>query len=57
MTELQVKEFTVIYGKKAGYISLEHISGKAQADFGDVEYYENGRLYNGKYLNISFLYL
>jgi transposase len=45
-----------IYGKKAGHLPLEHIPGEAQADFGDAEYYENGRLYSGKYLNLSFPY-
>lgn len=43
-----------IFGKKPGYLPLEHIPGEAQADFGDAEYYENGRLYSGKYLNLSF---
>lgn len=44
-----------IFGKrKVGTLPLEHIPGEAQADFGDAEYYENGRLYNGKYLNVSF---
>jgi transposase len=45
-----------IFGQRAGYLPLEHIPGEAQADFGDAEYYENGRLYNGKYLNLSFPY-
>lgn len=45
-----------IFGKKSGHLPLEHIPGEAQADFGDAEYYENGRLYSGKYLNLSFPY-
>jgi transposase len=45
-----------IFGKKIGHLPLEHIPGEAQADFGDAEYYENGRLYSGKYLNLSFPY-
>jgi transposase len=45
-----------IFGKKPGYLPLEHIPGEAQADFGDADYYENGRLYSGKYLNLSFPY-
>ena len=45
-----------IYGRKAGYLPLEHIPGEAQADFGEAEYYENGRLCSGKYLNLSFPY-
>jgi len=45
-----------IFGKKSGHLPLEHIPGEAQADFGDAEYYENSRLYSGKYLNLSFPY-
>jgi len=45
-----------IYGQRSGYLPLEHIPGEAQADFGDAEYHENGRLYSGKYLNLSFPY-
>lgn len=43
-----------IFGKKSGHLPLEHIAGEAQADFGDADYYENGKLYSGKYLNLSF---
>lgn len=45
-----------IFGQRAGHLPLEHIPGEAQGDFGDAEYYENGRLYSGKYLNLSFPY-
>jgi len=45
-----------IFGKEAGFLPLEHIPGEAQADFGAAEYYENGRLFDGKYLNLSFPY-
>ena len=45
-----------IYGKRAGYLPLEHIPGETQADFGDAQYYEGGQLYSGKYLNLSFPY-
>jgi len=45
-----------IYGKNTGSLPLEHIAGEAQADFGDADYYENGKLYSGKYLNLSFPY-
>jgi len=45
-----------IYGNKAGSLPLEHNPGEAQADFGDADYYENGKLYSGKYLNLSFPY-
>jgi len=43
-----------IYGKGRAYLPLEHIPGEAQADFGDCQFYEKGRLYDGKYLNLSF---
>jgi transposase len=43
-----------IFGKRAGYLPLEHIPGEAQGDFGDAQYYEDGQLYSGKYLNLSF---
>ena len=45
-----------IFGHRAGYLPLEHIPGEAQGDFGDAQYYENGQLYSGKYLNLSFPY-
>ena len=45
-----------IFGQKTGYLPLEHIPGEAQGDFGDAQYYENGQLYSGKYLNLSFPY-
>ncbi len=43
-----------IFSKTRGYLPLEHIPGEAQADFGDCQFYERGRLYDGKYLNLSF---
>jgi transposase len=45
-----------IFGKKAGHLPLEHVPGEAQVDFGAAEFYENGKLYSGKYLNVSFPY-
>jgi transposase len=45
-----------IFGKRTGYLPLEHIPGEAQVDFGDAEFYENGHHYPGKYLNLSFPY-
>lgn len=45
-----------IFSKKAGHLPLEHIPGEAQVDFGDAEFYENGKLHSGKYLNLSFPY-
>lgn len=45
-----------IFGKRNGHLPLEHSPGEAQCDFGDAEYYENGKLYSGKYLNISLPY-
>jgi transposase len=45
-----------IYGTQNGFLPLEHPAGEAQLDFGDAQFYENGHLYDGKYLNISFPY-
>jgi len=45
-----------IYGPRPGYLPLEHQPGEAQGDFGEAEFYENGRLYQGHYLNLSFPY-
>jgi transposase len=43
-----------IFGHPAGYLPLEHLPGEAQADFGEAQFYENGHLYSGRYLNLSF---
>ncbi len=43
-----------VFGEQKGFLPLEHIPGEAQADFGDADLYENGRLYNGKSFNLSF---
>lgn len=43
-----------IYTRQVGYLPLVHIPGEAQVDFGDAEYYEKGKRYDGKYLNLSF---
>ena len=43
-----------IYGNKQAYLPLEHIPGEAQVDFGDADFYENGELHSGKYINLSF---
>ncbi len=45
---------TEIFSGEQGYLPLEHKAGESQCDFGDAEYYENGKLYAGKYLNLSF---
>ena len=45
-----------IFGEKKSFLPLEHIPGEAQVDFGDADFYENGKLYTGKYLNLSFPY-
>lgn len=43
-----------IFGKTTASLPLVHIAGEAQVDFGDAEFYENGTLHGGKYLNVSF---
>ena len=45
-----------IYHPPDGYLPLEHPPGEAQGDFGDAAFYENGQLYHGKYLDVSFPY-
>ncbi len=45
-----------IYAKSDGYLPLEHKPGEAQVDFGEADFYLNGRLYNGYYINLSFPY-
>ncbi len=42
--------------KDAGKAPLVHFPGEAQCDFGSASFYENGRLYEGKYLVLSFPY-
>lgn len=39
-----------------GYLPLEHPPGEAQVDFGEAQFIENGILYDGYYLNMSFPY-
>ena len=39
-----------------GYIPLKHVPGESQADFGSADFRENGTLYSGKYLIVSFPY-
>lgn len=44
-----------IFGKeKDGYLPLEHIPGEAQVDFGEADFYLNGKLHTGHHLNLSF---
>jgi transposase len=45
-----------IFRQPSGHLPLEHIPGEAQADFGEAEFYEDGQIYSGKYLNLSFPY-
>jgi len=46
-----------VFGKKLpAALPLEHIPGEAQVDFGGADFYENGKLHSGKYLNMSFPY-
>ena len=45
-----------LFAKKTGVLPLEHIPGEAQVDFGAADYYENGRRFEGHYLNLSFPY-
>ncbi len=42
--------------EKLGYLPLEHKPGEIQVDFGQADFYENGTLKTGKYLEVSFPY-
>ena len=43
-----------LYQSVKGVLPLEHKPGEAQVDFGSAEFYENGVLFTGHYLNLSF---
>ena len=43
-----------LFTKKTGVLPLDHIPGESQVDFGDCQFYEKERLYDGKYLNTDF---
>lgn len=45
-----------LYGAVEGFLPLDHPTGEAQVDFGDVVFYEKGQLVNGHELIISFPY-
>jgi len=45
-----------IHNVNDGYLPLEHAPGEAQADFGAAQFIEQGTLYDGFYLTISFPY-
>jgi transposase len=51
-----LKKKEIFHTEKEGYLPLEHPAGEAQVDFGDAQFYENGVLHDGKYLNVSFPY-
>ena len=42
-----------IFGQRVSYLPLEHIASEAQVDFGEAEFYQNSKLYEGHYLNLS----
>jgi transposase len=43
-----------LYGLEEGFLPLDHPSGEAQVDFGDVVFYEKGQKVEGHELVISF---
>ena len=43
-----------LYGKTDSALPLVHKAGEAQVDFGSADFHENGTLYSGKYLNVTF---
>lgn len=42
--------------KSGGHLPLEHPPGEAQADFGEARFIQNGKTYDGYYINISYPY-
>ena len=55
-TYYNVKKKEIFSQAKIGYLPLEHQPGEAQVDFGAADFYENGTLHSGKYLEVSFPY-
>lgn len=49
-----LKKKEIFDNKKTAFLPLEHIPGEAQVDFGDSDFYLNGKYFNGKHLNLSF---
>ena len=49
-----IKHKELFSGQKDGFLPLEHKPGEAQVDFGAADFYENGKKYSGKYLEVSF---
>ena len=45
-----------LYATDRAALPLVHKAGEAQADFGSADFYLNGKLYDGNYLNVSFPY-
>jgi len=43
-----------LYKPLKGALPLDHKPGEAQVDFGTADFYENGTLFTGHYLNLSF---
>ncbi len=46
-----------LYGTTGAALPLVHKAGEAQVDFGSADFYENGTLCRGKYLNMTFAVL
>ena len=55
-TYYAVKHSEIYSGIKEGFLPLEHRPGEVQVDFGAADFWENGRLISGKYLEVSFPY-
>ena len=53
-TYVGVRKKEIFGTEKQSFIPLEHQYGEAQVDFGAAQFYENGKLCDGKYLEITF---
>ena len=49
-----VKHAEIFSDVKRGFLPLEHHPDEAQVDFGAADFFENGRRWSGKYLEVSF---
>lgn len=45
-----------IYTREDGFLPLQHKPGEGQVDFGEAEFIENGKLFCGKYLVVTYPY-
>lgn len=55
-TYVKIRKMEIFGTESQGYLPLQHPPGEAQVDFGAAQFYENGILKDGKYLEVTFPY-